>query len=254
LADLSHNIVQGNSLVADRNVHLKALDWKETFPVVFNRQEGGFDCVIGNPPWERLKLQEREFFAFSAPNIANAVSAARRRQLIAELRNSNPELFARYTAAKETADRTLSHVRSSGEYPLTARGDINTYMLFAELARKLIAPSGRAGLLVPSGIATDNTPRDFFNTLMDPRSLIKLYDFENRQRIFPTWMAASNSASWCSAARMCRRRTPISSSSPIPWRTSNRRTVTSPCPAMISLCSIPTRAPARFSAAAAMPN
>jgi hypothetical protein len=185
LADLSHNIVQGNSLVADRKVHPKALDWKETFPVVFGRQDSGFDCVIGNPPWERLKLQEREFFAFSAPNIANAVSAARRRQLIAELQTSNPELFARYTAAKETADRALSHVRTSGEFPLTARGDINTYMLFAELARKLLAPSGRAGLLVPSGIATDNTTRDFFNALMESKSLIKLYDFENRQRIFP---------------------------------------------------------------------
>jgi hypothetical protein len=185
LADLSHNIVQGNSLVTDRNVHPKALDWKGTFSTVFDRQESGFDCVIGNPPWERLKLQEREFFAFSAPHIANAVSAAQRRKLIAELETSNPELFARYTSAKETADRTLSHVRSSGEFPLTARGDINTYMLFAELARKLLAPRGRAGLLVPSGIATDNTTRDFFNALMDSQALIKLYDFENRQRIFP---------------------------------------------------------------------
>jgi hypothetical protein len=185
LADLSGNIVQGNSLVADPHVDLKALNWSATFPAVFNRPGGGFDCVIGNPPWERLKLQEREFFAFSAPGIAGAVSAARRRQLIAELQTANPELFARYTAAKEAADRTLAHVRQSGAFPLTARGDINTYMLFAELARKLVAPSGRVGLLVPSGIATDNTTRDFFNELMASGSLIKLYDFENRQRIFP---------------------------------------------------------------------
>ncbi|HTU88561.1 MAG TPA: DNA methyltransferase [Gemmataceae bacterium] len=185
LADLSHNIVWGNSLVADHNVHPKALEWPAAFPTVFHRQGGGFDCVIGNPPWERLKLQEREFFAFAAPNIANAVSAADRRRLTAKLENSDPELFARYTAALAAADRTLSHVRSSGDYPLTARGDINTYMLFAELARKLLAPSGRAGLLVPSGIATDKTTRDFFNELMESKSLIKLYDFENRQLIFP---------------------------------------------------------------------
>jgi hypothetical protein len=105
--------------------------------------------------------------------------------LIAELETGNPELFAHYTAALDESYRSLSHVRSSGAYPLTARGDINTYMLFAELARKLLSPSGRSGLLVPSGIATDNTTRDFFNALMDSQSLIKLYDFENRQRIFP---------------------------------------------------------------------
>jgi N-6 DNA Methylase len=185
LADLSHNIVQGNSLVADGNVHPKALDWRRTFAAIFDRPGGGFDCVIGNPPWERLKLQEREFFAFSAPSIANAVSAATRRERIAELETTNPELFARYLAALDAADRTLTHVRTSGDFPLTARGDINTYMLFAELARKLVAPNGRVGLLVPSGIATDHTTRDFFNELMASKSLISLHDFENKAPVFP---------------------------------------------------------------------
>lgn len=185
LADLSHNIVWGNSLVSDSAVHPRALDWKAAFPAVFDRPAAGFDCVIGNPPWERLKLQEREFFAFSAPAIAGAVSAARRRELIAELQAKNPELFARYTQAKETAERTLGHVRASGQFPLTATGDINTYMLFAELARRIVAPNGRSGLLVPSGIATDNTTRGFFTELMASKALLALFDFENRLRVFP---------------------------------------------------------------------
>ena len=87
-----------------------------------------------------MKLQEREFFSFSAPDIANAVSAAKRRELIAALDAAIPTLFARYQQAKEAADRTLAYVRSSGQYPLTGRGDINTYMLFAELARKTRRP------------------------------------------------------------------------------------------------------------------
>ncbi len=185
LADLSHNIVQANSLVTDPAVHPLALDWRTTFTAVFNRPAAGFDCVIGNPPWERLKLQEREFFAFTAPHIANAVSAAKRRELVADLETKDPELFGHYNAAKDAADRTLDHVRTGGGFPLTGRGDINTYLLFAELARRLVAPTGRVGLLVPSGIATDNTTREFFNELMVSRSLITLYDFENRQRIFP---------------------------------------------------------------------
>ncbi len=184
LADLSGNIVCGNSLVTDHGVHKRAMSWQDTFPGVFARQRRGFDCVIGNPPWERLKLQEREFFAFSAPKIAGAVSAATRRRLISALERENPELYERYLEAKEQADRTLTHARTSGEYPLTAKGDINTYVLFAELAGTIVCPSGLVGLLVPSGIASDKTTRQFFNELMADSRLVSLYDFENRRGIF----------------------------------------------------------------------
>jgi len=165
LADLSENIVLGNSLVNDADVHPQAMDWETQFHGVFSRAENpGFDCVIGNPPWERLKLQEREFFAFSAPKIAGAVSAAERRKMIQALEKSNPELYAKYQDAKDLAEQTLAHVRTSGNFPLTAKGDINTYMLFAELAQRIVAPRGRVGLLVPSGIATDKTTGEYFQT------------------------------------------------------------------------------------------
>lgn len=185
LADLSHNILCGNSLVTDPAVDPRAMNWDTAFPAVFSRGEHGFDCVVGNPPWERLKLQEREFFAFTAPDIAGAVSAASRRALIAGLEQANPELYASYVQAQQTADRTLDHVRNSGNFPLTGKGDINTYALFAELGRRIVAPHGRVGLLVPSGIATDNTTKEFFAELIESQALISLYDFENKAPIFP---------------------------------------------------------------------
>lgn len=184
LADLSANIVCGNSLADDPNVHPRALKWERAFPDVFGGDNPGFDCVIGNPPWERLKLQEREFFALSAPHIASAVSAAERRRLIEELAEANPELHAKYVEALRDADAMLNYARTSGRYPLTSKGDVNTYMLFAELAQQIVAPEGRVGLLVPSGIATDKTTAKFFNKLMAGKSLQRLYDFENRKRIF----------------------------------------------------------------------
>lgn len=186
LADLSRNIAWGNSLVTDPAVDPRALDWGAAFPTVFGRSENpGFDCVIGNPPWERLKLQEREFFSLAGPSIAVAVSAAERRRMIAALETTNPELFTQYNEARGKADRTLEHVRASGNFPLTGKGDLNTYMLFAELARKIVAPRGRVGLLVPSGIATDATTKEFFGELMESKSLICLYDFENKAPFFP---------------------------------------------------------------------
>jgi hypothetical protein len=185
LADLSGNIVCGNSLICDSKTHERGFTWAQKFPAVFSGANGGFDVVIGNPPWERMKLQEREFFSLGAPEIAAAVNAADRRKLIAQVEAKDPDLWRRYQNARTAAERTLDYVRSCGEYPLTGRGDVNTYMLFAELARKIVAPTGRVGLLVPSGIATDDTTKHFFQNLMETRTLVALYDFENRKLIFP---------------------------------------------------------------------
>ncbi len=148
-------------------------------------REPGFDCVIGNPPWERMKLQEREFFSLPAPEIATATSAATRRQLVQKLESGDPPLFERYRHAQAAADSLLTYCRTSGEYPLTGRGDINTYAVFAELAYRLVAPHGRVGLLVPSGIASDMTTKDFFAAVAESRRLIRLYDFENKKNFFP---------------------------------------------------------------------
>ena len=185
LADLSHNIICGNSLVDDPQVHPAAMKWDEKFPSIFERDEKGFDCVIGNPPWERLKLQEREFFDFASNDIASAVDASTRRKLIAKLEKSNPDLHQRYVAAKTAADATLTYVRDTDRFPLTGKGDLNTYSLFAELAHSLVSPHGRVGLLVPSGIGTDMTTKEFWGKLVKDNSLVAMYDFENRKKIFP---------------------------------------------------------------------
>ncbi len=143
-------------------------------------RESGFDCVIGNPPWERMKLQEREFFSLPAPEIATAENAAKRRRLVEKLEAADPALHERYRQAQAAADSVLTYCRTSGHYPLTGKGDINTYAVFAELAYQLVAPHGRVGMLVPSGIASDLTTKDFFATIAHSKRLIRLYDFENR--------------------------------------------------------------------------
>jgi hypothetical protein len=146
---------------------------------------GGFDVVLGNPPWERIKLQEKEWFAERSPEIAGAPNAAKRRKLIAALEEDDPDLFESFVEARRLAEGESHIVRDSGRYPFCGRGDVNTYSIFAEGNRQILAPRGRMGIIVPSGIATDATTQYFFQDLMDSASLISLYDFENRAAIFP---------------------------------------------------------------------
>jgi hypothetical protein len=161
--------------------------WPLEFPDVF--ANGGFDVVLGNPPWERIKLQEQEFFAGRDPEIANAPNAAARQRLIRGLAERNPALFAAFAEANRRAEAASRFVRTRGKeggrFPFTGTGDVNIYALFAELFEQLLREDGRAGLIVPTGIATDATTAPFFARLVRDRRLVRLVDFENRKGIFP---------------------------------------------------------------------
>jgi len=144
--------------------------WHVAFPNVFGAvEEPGFDVVLGNPPWERIKLQEQEWFAARSPEIANAPNAAARKRKIKALMDDDPDLHAAFLADLRKADGTSHLIRSSGRFPLCGRGDINTYSIFAETKRDIISDTGRVGCIVPSGIATDNTTKDFFADLVSTR-------------------------------------------------------------------------------------
>ena len=145
---------------------------------------GGFSVVIGNPPWERVKLQQQEFFAARDPDIAKAPNAAARKRLIADLPTTNPALHDAYVAEKRRAEGISHIMRNSGRYPLTGRGDINTYAVFAETDRDLLGGTARLGVILPTGIATDATTQYFFKDLVEHGSIASLYDFENRKPLF----------------------------------------------------------------------
>ena len=146
---------------------------------------GGFDVILGNPPWERVKLQGKEFFAQHDRTIATAPTAAARKQLIAELESANPALWVAFEAALRHAEGTSALLCHSGRFPLAGRGDVNTYTVFIELMQDAISPTGRVGAIVPTGIATDDTTKHLFGHLVDNHRLRSLYDLENRNVIFP---------------------------------------------------------------------
>lgn len=170
--------------------------WHLAFPEVFHVPRaneslpegpgwiGGFDVVLGNPPWERIKIQEKEWFAERRPDIAQAPNAAARKRIIQALKDEDPGLWASWCDALRQSDGEAALVRSTGRYPLCGRGDINTYAIFAELNRSLLNPHGRAGFIVPTGIATDDTTKFFFQDLVEHNSLVSLYDFQSGPGLF----------------------------------------------------------------------
>ncbi len=195
---LAENLQRVREYVVELKERYQFFHWHVAFPDVFtvpddvkqaeNEQtgwHGGFDCVLGNPPWERIKIQEKEWFAERAPEIAAAPNAAARKAMISALATGDPYLLEAFRADQRAAEGESHFVRNSGRYPLTGRGDVNTYPLFAEASRQLLNDHGRVGMIVPSGIATDDTTKFFFQDLMETRSLVSLFDFENRNGIFP---------------------------------------------------------------------
>lgn len=160
--------------------------WELDFEDVYVRPDSGFDCILGNPPWERVKLQEQEFFAARDPEVAGAPNAAARGRAITALKEKDPPLYAAFEAAKRGSEAESLSLRKSGRFPLTGRGDVNTYSVFAELMARGVSARGRAGIIVPTGIATDDTNKGFFGWLVDSGRLAALLDFENREGLFPS--------------------------------------------------------------------
>ena len=162
------------------------LHWEAAFPGVWHGWEsaeaqGGFDAVIGNPPWDRIKLQEVEWFATRAPELSRAPTAAARKSGVDRLRASGSPLALEFEAAKERADALGKMVRASKHYPVLGGGDVNLYSLFVERAMGLVKPDGIVGLLTPSGIYGDKNAAKFFQSVSTAGRLGGLFDFENRR-------------------------------------------------------------------------
>lgn len=156
--------------------------WCIEFPEVF-ANEGGFDVMCGNPPWDKIKVEDKKWFEqHGRSDIVNAGTAAQRKKAIENLPNTDPELFQEYCQALQDAESMSRFVRFGGRFKLTATGDIDLYPMFAELCMSFTKDAW--GLVLPTGIAVNDSNKAFFSKLIDENRLISLYDFENKEALF----------------------------------------------------------------------
>ena len=155
--------------------------WCVEFPEVFAANKG-FDVMCGNPPWDKLQMEEDKWFAGKDEDIVKAANQADRKKKIAKLQTSAPKLFEEYTITCNILTSQSNFIKNSGRFPLTAVGKLELSSLFAELCLSFSKEAW--GLVLPTGIAVNDSNKYFFSKLIDENRLISLYDFENREKLF----------------------------------------------------------------------
>lgn len=156
--------------------------WCVEFPEVFAANKG-FDVMCGNPPWDKIKVEDKKWFeSHNRADIVNAGTASLRKEAIEALQTSDPTLYKEYAKALADAEALSRFARLAGRFDLTATGDIDLYPMFAELCLSFSKEAW--GLVLPTGIAMNDSNKAFFSKLIDENRLISLYDFENREKLF----------------------------------------------------------------------
>lgn len=172
------------NLSTDLSSYYSFFHWETEFPLVFEQKQG-FDCVLGNPPWEKIKAQPKEWFKNKHDKIASA-SKRQRTRLLNKLEDENPELYKRWKIVERDSERIARFVQSSAQYDRSAVGDLNTYPVFAEIAAyKILNDKGFSGIILKTGIATDRDNEDIFGSLVDDQLIRSFHDFRNSKSLFP---------------------------------------------------------------------
>ncbi|MFG1696020.1 Eco57I restriction-modification methylase domain-containing protein [Nonomuraea sp. NPDC049309] len=152
---------------------------------------GGFSCVLGNPPWDKVDFEDKKYFSVVEPSIA-AMAGQARRARIAQWQKEYPEAGQKYRDARRKVKSTFLFASASGRFPLCSKGltlkgvtSLQTDQLFVEQFTTIIALDGRVGCIVPTAIATGAGAQYLFSELTQRSAISCLYDFENRKQLFP---------------------------------------------------------------------
>lgn len=153
-------------------------DWSARFPAVFDA--GGFDVVIGNPPWGTVKPAIREFFGTVDP-LALSMQGEALRKYVADRHAVATSEWEAHSASRREYARSL---RDGCGYRYQGGGDTEFYRYFVERACQLIKPDGRIGMLVPSALQRADGATDLRGFLLREGTFDLMFDFLNSKRIF----------------------------------------------------------------------
>lgn len=157
-----------------------ALPWDLTFPDVFPL---GFSVVLGNPPWDVLLPNAKDFVAAHEPAVLDAATAWERKAIQDDVL-SRPEVAAAYDAYRRDMDRMKRIARRLYPRQPGASGSVDLFRLFAERNMRLAAADGAIGVLLPSAFHANDGAADLRRLYLAQARLTWCLSFENRRRLF----------------------------------------------------------------------
>jgi hypothetical protein len=182
------NIKQGDPIDEELETEILRLThkyrffhWHLEYPEVF--EKGGFDCILGNPPWEKLQLEDKEFFSSYIPNYKN-LKGQKKKRIIQSLLESNIKIKHDWELFQRNVKTLDNFIKKSIKYPLTGFGKLNLYSVFCENSLIISHKNSTIGLITPTGIVADYENKELFSSLIENNEIQNIYEFINEHRLF----------------------------------------------------------------------
>lgn len=143
-----------------------------------------YDVVLGNPPWEKIRFEEKKFYALYSNTVSKNHFKSSRANEITEIELSNAALAEHSKEFKLEIEKAKTDLKMNSFFALSNKGELNTYALFTDASIKLKTKRGVVGLVLKSAIVTSQVNQNLFKYLTKGNFVVAIYDFINRKKIF----------------------------------------------------------------------
>ena len=140
--------------------------------------------VLGNPPWEKLRFEERAFFRPVCPAISAISQKNKREKEIKKLAVNWLELLEYYQLLQDDYASVKKEIPKHPLLKVSLVGELNTYAMFAELASRLTEKDGFAAIIAKSALVTSTCYSSCFRHFVNQGSLSEVFLFDNREKLF----------------------------------------------------------------------
>lgn len=175
-----------NALITERH---NPFHWHIRFPDISVR--GGFDVVLSNPPWDKVKPNRNEFFPKYIPGYDKIPTAAKAKIASEVLMAENSDVakaWHEYFSAIENSNSFFAdfynHQIVEDKDGKKLKGDANLYKAFLERIYGILAPYGSCGIVIPDNFNIDRGTTGLRRLIIRNTSLREIIMFENRKRLF----------------------------------------------------------------------